>query len=115
VIRISSRAIPVVEANCRRCHAAVIGEVAIGRVPLAACKPVPQETRVGKPPVAPCTDSPQGLLCWDCHRDVPHGTVRSLSASPELFRPQLAPLTSGDQQSQIQGRPVRPAKEPTHE
>lgn len=24
-----------------------------------------------------------GKLCWECHRHVPHGTVRSLSATPD--------------------------------
>jgi cytochrome c nitrite reductase small subunit len=23
-----------------------------------------------------------GKRCWDCHREVPHGSVRSLSATP---------------------------------
>lgn len=83
-IRISQRAIPVVQANCRRCHAAVVEEVLSG--------PHQQADR----------------LCWDCHRDVPHGTARSLSTTPDVFRPQLAPLTSGRQNPTIQGRPARP-------
>jgi hypothetical protein len=27
-----------------------------------------------------------GSRCWDCHRDVPHGTVRSLGSAPAFTR-----------------------------
>lgn len=86
VIRISDRAVPVVQANCRRCHAAVVENVSSG----------------------PHGD--QDRLCWECHREVPHGRSRSLSATPDLFRPQLAPPDALDQKTTIQGRPAR-----THE
>lgn len=83
VIHMSARAIPVVQANCRRCHAQVVENVSAG----------------------PHEDGDR--LCWDCHREVPHGRSRSLSTTPDLFRPQLAPLDSFDQKSKIQGRPAR--------
>ena len=28
-------------------------------------------------------------MCWDCHRETPHGRVRSLSAVPNAQVPQL--------------------------
>ncbi|MNY80431.1 hypothetical protein D3C86_2214630 [compost metagenome] len=29
----------------------------------------------------------EGKLCWDCHREVPHGRVNSLSAAPNARVP----------------------------
>ncbi|MBN2023973.1 MAG: cytochrome c nitrite reductase small subunit [Pirellulales bacterium] len=80
VIRISSGAVPVVEANCRRCHEPVLAAVA-EHAPEAASR-----------------------LCWDCHREVPHGSARSLSASPAAMNPELAPVTSPPQSPRIGGR-----------
>ena len=87
VLRLSKKAIPVIEANCRRCH-----DHELHRVSLAA----PDE---------------QGQRCWDCHRAVPHGSVRSLSTSPALMSPALPPLTGPlkGQGQTIGGRPVRPS------
>lgn len=82
-IRISAGAIPVVEQNCRRCHEAVVGQVA-----LAAHQSGDQR-------------------CWDCHREVPHGRERSLSTTPETFQPRLSPATSPQQELRIQGRSPR--------
>ena len=68
VIRLSHGAVPVVEGNCRRCHWKTIEEV---------------------------VDHPYGegeRLCWDCHREVPHGRARSLSSTPEVMSPELPPL-----------------------
>jgi len=84
VIRLSDRAVPVVEENCRRCHRAVVEAVS-------------QRAHTSG-----------DLRCWDCHRGVPHGTVRSLSAASEVFRPQLEPIGWPDQQPRIRGRSVRP-------
>lgn len=82
VIRISRRAVPVVQENCRRCHARLLENVAA-------------EPREGD------------RLCWDCHREVPHGSARSLSSTLDVFRPQLAPVYRTDQRSTILGRRVR--------
>jgi cytochrome c nitrite reductase small subunit len=82
VIRLSAGAVPVVENNCRRCHARVIADV------------------------APATHQSGDLRCWDCHREVPHGTVRSLSATPGLFQPQLPPAPEPVQRPTIGGRPI---------
>ncbi|HLA83880.1 MAG TPA: cytochrome c nitrite reductase small subunit [Thermoguttaceae bacterium] len=78
VIRLSKKAVPVVQGNCRRCHERTVEGV---------CQ----------------ATEPGDLRCWDCHRDVPHGSVRSLSATPDVFRPRLrgiekatdAPLVGG--------------------
>lgn len=84
VIRLSRRAVPVVEENCRRCHGAVLENVA-------------------------ASAHAQGdLRCWQCHRDVPHGSVRSLSATPGVFQPRLRSVISPEQDLHIGGRPVRP-------
>jgi cytochrome c nitrite reductase small subunit len=83
VIRLSEGAVPVVEENCRRCHGATIEEAALA-----------QHAR-------------GDLRCWECHRETPHGSVRSLSAVPGVFQPRLAPVTSPDQRSRIGGRVPR--------
>jgi cytochrome c nitrite reductase small subunit len=93
VIRLSSRAVPVVENNCRRCHAQVIQDVSLGAH-------------------APGVASADGdLRCWDCHRDVPHGTVRSLSATPGVFQPEL-PWAGGPRQEPHIGGRVPRSREP---
>ena len=61
----SSFAAPVVQENCLRCHEERMSEVSAASY----------ET--------------SGMRCWDCHRDVVHGRVRSLSASPSVSRPHL--------------------------
>ena len=87
VIRLSEKAIPVVEQNCRRCHDRVVEDVCLRE------------------------HAPGDLRCWDCHREVPHGTVRSLSATPDLSRPQLPPVDVRGTEPSLGGRPVRPKKE----
>ena len=60
----------VVQENCLRCHGELNSVVAPG----------PPITLAGK-------QHGEGHLCWDCHRDVPHGTVRSLSSTPDAIVP----------------------------
>ncbi len=91
VIRLSSRAVPVVEANCRRCHADVLSNV------------------------SQATHQSGDLRCWDCHREVPHGRVRSLAATPGVFQPQLPPVRDPLQEPLIGGRPARPSKDTKHD
>lgn len=62
VLNLSAGAIPVIQGNCLRCHAAQIQNVRL---------PGTEERR-----------------CWDCHTNV-HGKSRSLSASPDVMRPRL--------------------------
>lgn len=86
VIRISRGAVPVVQANCVRCHGDVVQDVTM-RDAVAA-----------------------GRQCWDCHREVPHGRERSLSATPRSMTPQL-PLPDSFAAPAIGGRSVRPDPE----
>lgn len=53
----------VVQENCIRCH----GDL----TEMVKANVTYEETLKGN-----------GKRCWDCHREVPHGTVRSLSATP---------------------------------
>jgi cytochrome c nitrite reductase small subunit len=62
VLRLSARAVPVVQANCVRCH-----DHQLMMIRLAGSA----ERR-----------------CWDCHQGF-HGKTRSLSASPSMLRPGL--------------------------
>ncbi len=80
VIRLSEDAVPVVEENCRRCHAETVAEAAVAE------------------------HSPGDLRCWACHREVPHGTVRSLSAAPDIFRPRLPSAIELIQEPTVGGR-----------
>lgn len=62
VLRLSERAVPVVQANCLRCHA---GMFAMSRLAASSER-----------------------TCWDCHSNI-HGSVQSLSASANVLRPRL--------------------------
>lgn len=84
VIRLSRGAVPVVEGNCRRCHAAAIEDVALA------------------------AHAPGGQRCWDCHREVPHGRVGSLAAVPTVFQPRLPEAAKAVQEPTIGGRKPRP-------
>ena len=83
VIRLSASAVPVVKNNCRRCHAQTIADVAVAE------------------------HQPGNLRCWDCHREVPHGSVRSLSATPGVFHPKLPPVPEPIQKPTIGGRLIK--------
>lgn len=67
VIRIKSRGINVVQENCIRCHLDLVDMV--------------QAVEVS----GRSAEAGDGKLCWDCHRETPHGTVRSLSAAPHAL------------------------------
>jgi cytochrome c nitrite reductase small subunit len=82
-IRLSARAVPVVENNCRRCHAAVIADT------------------------ASALHQPGDLRCWDCHREVPHGSIRSLSATPGVFQPRLPAVPEPLQRPTTGGRTIK--------
>jgi len=86
-IEMSADAIPVVERNCRRCHERAVDETSL------------------------VEHSPGDLRCWDCHRDVPHGRVRSLSTTPGVFQPRLGIIGTEQAPHNILGRPVRPKQE----
>ena len=62
VLELSTRAVPVVQANCLRCHS---DQMAMIRLAASLER-----------------------KCWDCHNNI-HGDVRSLSTSSGLLRPRL--------------------------
>jgi cytochrome c nitrite reductase small subunit len=63
VLALSERAVPVVQTNCLRCHS---GQLAMIRLAASSER-----------------------KCWACHNNI-HGSVRSLSSSPEVLRPGLS-------------------------
>ncbi len=71
VIQIKEAGINVVQDNCKRCHAELISMVALTEV-------TGKNHKEGK-----------GHRCWDCHREVPHGSVNSLGSYPFALVPKL--------------------------
>ena len=71
VIQIKQRGINVVQENCVRCHHDLVEMTRLVEV-------TGQSYHEGA-----------GSRCWDCHRDVPHGTVRSLSSAPYSLVPRM--------------------------
>ncbi len=71
VIQIKQRGTNVVQANCIRCHQDLVEMTRIVEV-------------TGRN-----YNEGEGSRCWDCHRDVPHGTVRSLSSAPFSLLPRM--------------------------
>ncbi|MDD3877279.1 MAG: cytochrome c nitrite reductase small subunit [Bacteroidales bacterium] len=70
-IRIKQAGINVVQENCIRCHLNMVDMVSIIEV-------TGENHFEGK-----------GKRCWDCHRNVPHGEVRSLASTPHSLVPRL--------------------------
>jgi cytochrome c nitrite reductase small subunit len=75
VIQIKNAGKNVVQENCIRCHQDLVEMTTIIEV-------------TGKN-----YHEGAGNRCWDCHRDVPHGTVRSLSSAPFSLVPKLPSVT----------------------
>ena len=71
VIRIKSAGINVVQENCIRCHSDLVNMINLVEVS-------GKNSKQGK-----------GHLCWDCHKDTPHGSVGSLSSEPNSIVPVL--------------------------
>ncbi len=67
VIQMKKRGIGVVQENCIRCHIDLVDMVQAVEV-------------TGK-----LASLGEAKLCWDCHRETPHGTVKSLSAAPHAL------------------------------
>jgi cytochrome c nitrite reductase small subunit len=69
VIRIKEAGIAVVQENCIRCHTNTNERVGLTEVTY-------ENTLHGA-----------GKLCWECHRETPHGRVKSLSSTPHARVP----------------------------
>jgi len=74
VIRIHDPGKGVVQDNCIRCHTHQVLEVKGGRVSF-------KDTKHG-----------EGKVCWDCHREVPHGSVNSIASTPYARIPAMTPV-----------------------
>lgn len=72
VIQIKDAGKAAVQQNCLRCHDHLTSLARLGTVSFA-------EARHG-----------EGTVCWDCHRDVPHGRVSSLASTPYARVPMLS-------------------------
>lgn len=69
VIKMHEAGQKVVLANCQRCHEKPNSEVGLLDVTWES------------------TQHGEGKLCWDCHREVPHGRVKGLSSAPNARVP----------------------------
>lgn len=74
VIRIHKAGRDAVQANCVRCHENVIHPVSLRG--FSDKKTIESDE----------------TYCWDCHREVPHGRVNSLSSTPYARVPRLEPV-----------------------
>ena len=110
VIRLSERARPVVQANCRRCHQRLLEEVEGGSLAWGGHGAVWAEAHdrsVSSGLSQSIGLAPTDRFCWDCHRSTPHGLARSLSSSPSVFRPRLPQPIRWSQEPTITDRPIR--------
>jgi len=71
VIQIKNAGIDVVQENCIRCHRDLVEMISLIEV-------TGENSRMGT-----------GKKCWECHRDVPHGTVKGLASTSHPLVPQL--------------------------
>lgn len=71
VIRIKDAGKEVVQENCIRCHSNYLHPVSLRSINAKAIH----------------DDTDQ--VCWDCHRETPHGRVHSLSSAPYARVPKL--------------------------
>ncbi|HSV88048.1 MAG TPA: cytochrome c nitrite reductase small subunit [Bacteroidales bacterium] len=67
VIQIKSAGRNVVQENCIRCHLNMVDLTSLVEV------------------TGTMAEAGEGKVCWDCHRETPHGSVRSLSAAPHAL------------------------------
>ncbi len=73
-ITIKPRGENVAQRNCIRCHQDLVEMTRLVQVTSRNDRASQQNA---------------GDRCWDCHRDVPHGQVRSLSSAPHSLVPRL--------------------------
>jgi cytochrome c nitrite reductase small subunit len=72
VIRVLDPGINVIQENCIRCHQFVVQRTSLATV-------------TGKGAM-----HGEGKLCWECHRETPHGRVASLASVPYARVPRLS-------------------------
>lgn len=70
VIRVHEAGTKVIMENCQRCHQPLLQESTLG-------KTRPTDILHGN-----------GKLCWECHRETPHGRVNSLASVPNTRTPE---------------------------
>ena len=99
VLGLSARAVPVVQANCVRCHSHQVMMIETawrGHLALAPQSPRGHPSPAERDQDGLATQGRDALAtsavsqrhCWDCHQGT-HGKARSLSASPTTLRPGL--------------------------
>jgi len=71
VIRIKDAGRNVVQENCIRCHANYLHPIALRSM---GAKSIYEESE---------------RVCWDCHRETPHGKVHSLSSASNMIKPEV--------------------------
>jgi cytochrome c nitrite reductase small subunit len=94
VIRIHAAGQRVVQDNCIRCHGAAVHATTL--------------TEVRGDDV----HAEQGLRCWACHRETPHGRVRGLAAVPYEHIPLVGPATPTWLRELVRRERTRPEPEP---
>ncbi|MBK1790683.1 cytochrome c nitrite reductase small subunit [Persicirhabdus sediminis] len=72
VIQVHEPGMRVIQENCIRCHENLLGDTNHLAISF-------DDAEAGN-----------GTLCWDCHRQTPHGRVNSLSSVPHARVPQLS-------------------------
>ncbi len=75
VIQIKDAGVSVVQENCIRCHQDLVDMTQLVTV------------------TGSMSRKDEGKLCWDCHRETPHGTVKSASAAPHALVERLPSST----------------------
>ena len=71
VIRIKDAGRNVVQENCIRCHANYLHPISLRSM---GAKSIYED---------------DDRVCWDCHRETPHGKVHSLSSAANIIRPEV--------------------------
>ncbi len=71
VIRIKEAGRQAVQENCIRCHVNYLHPVSL--------------RSMGAESIYENSDR----VCWDCHRETPHGKVHSLSSAANIIRPDV--------------------------
>ncbi|MBI1933063.1 MAG: cytochrome c nitrite reductase small subunit [Ignavibacteriales bacterium] len=76
VIRIKNAGRAVVQENCIRCHSNYLHPISLRSINAQSIY-----------------DGIDGV-CWDCHRETPHGRVHSLASAQNIIKPEYKPVVS---------------------